>query len=205
MLALPVLGYLILKQVTARTIIMPAYFHDPAPEAGDSVLRRMPDVELTNQLGHLVTRDRLEGKILLVDFFYAGAEGQQPLRLNHLRQVQLAFAQSDSSLQILSISLKPLVDSVPVLKHVADRYHADPDSWWLTTGPDSAICRLYGRLLGTAVPAASAPADSLYQQDRWILVDKHGFVRGYFSGLDSADLRHCLRDISLLMVEREKH
>ena len=185
---------------------MPSYFHDVAPEAGgDSVLRRLQGLDLTNQLNRRIRDENLEGKVVLVDFFCRGAGKQQADRLNYLRQIQLAFAKSDSSLQLLSIGLGPGADSLSVLRQVADSFHADPDSWWLARGSRKEVYGLFGRLMGTAVPDTSIRAADLYARDRWVLLDKHRFVRGYYSGLDSADLRHCLRDISLLMVEREKH
>lgn len=184
---------------------MPSYYHDAAPEGGDSVLRRLQGLDLTNQLNHRIQDDNLEGKVVLVDFFYQGAGANQSIRLNYLRQVQLAFAKSDSALQVLSISLRPGADSLPVLRQVADSFHADPDSWWLARGSREEVHALFGRLMGVSPPDTSVQAANLYARDRWVLLDKHRYVRGYYSGLDSADLRHCLRDISLLMVEREKH
>lgn len=184
---------------------MPSYYHDAAPEGGDSVLRRLQGLELTNQLGQAVRDRNLEGKVVLVDFFYAGAGGNQSVRLDYLRQVQLAFAKSDSALQILSVSLRPGADSLAVLREVADSFHADPDSWWLARGSRRQVHALFGRLMGLPVPDSSAHAARLYTRDQWVLLDKHRYVRGYYSGLDSSDLRHCLRAISLLMVEREKH
>jgi len=209
-LAVPVLCYLVIRQITAATVQMPGYYivdhvdsavHDGAVKY-DTVYHQLGDFALTNQLGHSISVADIAGKIVLANFFCTSCAAATPAAAANLRKVQIAFAKNDSALQILSISADPEKDSVPRLKAFADHLHADHDTWWFLTGDKNQVLRLAAG--GFHIFAAGSDRNGFPDAGRWVLLDKHRFIRGYYNGLDSSDIKRCVNDIALLMLEKEK-
>jgi protein SCO1 len=191
---------------------MPGYYIEKIEQASntyplkyDTIYCRIDNFHLVNQLGHPITSDNLKDKIVLLHFFCVGCNSHTAEITQNLSRLQRAFENNDSSFLILSITTHPDRDSVTALKRYADKYQVDEDKWWFLTGDTSQIKSIINEIASsdTSVDENGEPAD-LTNGDQWVLLDKHQYVRGYFNGLDSADIKHCMNDIGLLMLEREK-
>lgn len=165
---------------------------------------RVGDFHLVNQLGHQVSFEAIGPKVVLVDFFFTSCPTICPTLTAHLKQVQAAFAKNDSALQILSFSVDPEHDTVSRLKAYADHYKANPDSWWFLTGDKKQIYDLARHDFQVSVTEGDGGPDDFIHTEKWVLLDKHRFIRGYYNGLDTNDMARCMHDIALLMLEREK-
>ncbi|GAA4301434.1 SCO family protein [Compostibacter hankyongensis] len=204
--------YLIVRQISATTVRLPGYYIvdrvDSTGQDGrmqyDTVYHQLGDFRLTNQLGHPVSLTDVEGKVLLADFFFTSCPSICPRLSANMRRVQQAFAKNDSSLQLLSFTVDPEHDSVPKLKAYADQYGANHDTWWFLTGSKKTIYGIARNDFHLSVSGSDGDAGDFIHTEKWVLLDKHRYIRGYYNGLDTADITRCINDIALLMLEKEK-
>ena len=108
----------------------------------DTVWHKVADFHLINQLGDTVNLYSLQGKLIVMDFFFTSCRSTCPIITQNMLNMQHSFMKGgdemtppDSSIvQFLSFSVDPETDSVSRLKKYADHYRIDPGNWWLLTG-----------------------------------------------------------------------
>ena len=105
--------------------------------AGDSAAHKyFTDVQLVNQNGEKMRfyTDLLQGKVVIINTFFATCQGAcLPLNRN-LQKVQQALGDHvGKDVQIVSISVDPLVDTPASLKEYAKKLNAKP-GWYFLTG-----------------------------------------------------------------------
>ncbi len=120
-----------------------------------------------------------------------------------MKKLQNSFPNNDSIVQFVSISIDPEHDSVKQLKKWAQKFNINPDSWWLGTGNRDSIYNFALNDLKASV--ADSNIDTAFiHSDKFFLLDKNRVVRGWFGGLDSVAQSNLVRDIPLLMLEKDK-
>jgi protein SCO1/2 len=210
-LALPFAGYYIVKHYSKEAVHMPGrYFWDDViisekngKTVTDTAWHKVKNIEFTNQLGKKVSLDDLKGKILVVDFFFTRCPSICPGLARSMKRLQDSFIKNDSIVQFISITVDPEHDSVPQLRKFADRYNANHDSWWFVTGDkkkivDFAMNELKAGLADTEVDTAFIHTENFF------LVDSNRVVRGWYNGFDTAKQARLVRDIPLLMLEKDR-
>lgn len=208
---LPLTGYLLVSYYTNRDVIMPRhYFYDSVivnEHNGnvkyDTVWHRVRNMNFTNHLGQQVSLDDLEGKVIVLDFFFTRCPTICPKLGHAMKKLQASFPGNDSIVQFLSISVDPKHDSVAQLKKWADKFDVNPDSWWLLTGDRDSIYDFALKEIKASV--ADVNVDTAFvHTENFFLLDKHRIVRGWYSGLDSNAQKKLVHDIPLLMLEKDK-
>jgi len=108
----------------------------PATAADSPAHKYFTDVELTDQNGRKVKfySDLLQGKVVIINSFFATCQGScLPLNQN-LAKVQEALGERlGKDVYILSISVDPTVDTPTNLNAYAKKLHARP-GWYFLTG-----------------------------------------------------------------------
>ena len=219
-LILPLIGYFYLKTKTANNVVVPRhYIYDSVIEttvdgklATDTVWHTIPDFSLTNQLGHQVSWADLQGKVVVADFFFTRCPTICPQLTHNMKRMQqgITTAQRVGSQQadfvhFLSFSVDPERDSVAALKAWADRFEIDPQNWWLLTGPKKEIYDLSIDHMKLGLVDGQGIDTSFFHTDFMVLIDKNRNIRGYYHGLDSAEIGRLSRDIVLLRLEKDPH
>ena len=113
-----------------------------------------------------------------------------------MRGVQTAVA-SMPDVKLVSFTVDPQRDTPAVLTQYAGRYHAVPGRWFFLTGDQTALealCR-NGFKLGDV-------DGTLVHSTRFVLMDRRGRVRGFYSTSDDAAMPHLLHDIRSLRGEK---
>lgn len=171
----------------------------------DTVYHQVADITLTNQLGETVSLNKdLKDKMVVIDFFFVNCPSVCPRLTQNMRLLQRAFKKNDTLVQLLSITVNPGHDSFPVLRTYADHYNVDHDHWWFLTGDKKAIYDFARNQLFVSVPPGDGGADDFIHTQKLVLLDKNRYIRGYYDGLDSADIKRCADDIVLLSMENVK-
>lgn len=107
-----------------------------------------------------------------------------------MRSVQHAV-RGKNDVRLVSISVDPARDTPPVLNAFARRYGAPTDQWiFLTGAPETVHVLAYqtfhvGDVLG-----------KIEHSTKFVLVDKRGNIRGYYSTYDKDGIPSLLKDIS---------
>ena len=210
---LPLAGYFIVKYYSVDAVQMPRRYFLPdtvvvRQEKGktihDTVWHRVRNIQLVNQLGKHVDLDSLHGKILVIDFFFTRCPVICPGMARNMKKLQDAYAKNDGIVHFLSLSIDPEHDSVQNLRKFADRYYVNHDTWWFATGDkkdiyDFALNELKANVADVNVDTAFPHAEYFF------LLDTSRVVRGFYNGFDSTKQALLARNISLLMLERNKN
>lgn len=170
----------------------------------DTIYHQVKNFTLTNQLGEKVNLDDAKNRILVVDFFFTSCPTICPTLTANLKIVQEAFNTHDTLIQILSLSVDPERDTVQKLKHYADKHNIDPKNWWLLTGDKKEIYDLARHeFFVNAVQGDGGPDDFIHTE-KFVVIDKDRYIRGYYNGLDTNDVRRMVNDIAVLHIAKDK-
>lgn len=211
-MVMPFAGYFIVKYYSKEAVHMPGRYFAPdsvivSEKSGkmvtDTIWHTVKDIEFKNQLGKKVSLKDLHGKIIVIDFFFTRCPGICPGLARNMKRLQDSFVKNDSIVQFISISVDPEHDSVAQLRKFADRFNADHDTWWFVTGDkkeiyEFALNELKAGLVDTGVDTAFIHTENFF------LLDSNRIVRGWYNGFDKARQAELVRDIPLLMLERDK-
>ena len=186
------------------------YFYDSvnvSQKAGkysyDTAWHKVKNLQFTNQLGQQVSLDDLKGKIIVIDFFFTHCPTICPKLAVSMKKLQNSFPNNDSIVQFVSLSIDPAHDSLRQLCNWASRYNINPDTWWLGTGNKDSIYNFAFNELKASV--ADSDIDTAFiHTENFFLLDKERVVRGWFNGLDSVAQSKLVRDIPLLMLEKDQ-
>lgn len=207
----PAVSYLLVRYFSNEAVQMPVrYFHDSVRTVStngrsfnDTVWHKIANLKLVNQLGDSVGTDDLRGKIVVIDFFFTRCPTTCPKMTRAMKKLQNSFVKNDSIVQFLSISVDPEYDSVKRIKSYADHYQVDPSSWWLTTGNKKEIYSFAFNELKADVTDTNIDTGFIHTLSFYLL-DKEGVIRGWYNGLDSNLQAKLVRDIPLLMLEKDR-
>lgn len=209
---LPLTGYLLVKYFSTDAVVMPRKFFEPdsvvvrssnGKTATDTIWHKVKSIPFVNQLGKSVSFDDLKGKVIVVDFFFTRCPTICPGLARSMKKLQNSFLKNDDIVQFVSISIDPVHDSVPQLRKFADRYEVNHDTWWLVTGDKKQIYDL--ALNEFKANIADPGVDTAFiHTENFFLLDTNRIVRGFYNGFDTVKQARLVRDIPLLMLERDK-
>ena len=111
----------------------------------ESIFHKIRPFELINQENESFTEKDIEGKICVADFFFTTCPGICLEMTNSMADIQKEFI-NDDEIQLLSHSVTPEKDSVPVLKEYAEEKKINFKRWKLLTGDKDEIYDLGIRL-----------------------------------------------------------
>lgn len=207
----PLISYLLVKFYSERAVNMPPrYFFDSVAvkekngkTTYDTVWHHVKNISFTNQLGQKVSLNDIKNKAIVIDFFFTRCPTFCPGMAKAMKRLQDAFKKDDSFVQFISVSIDPLSDSVPQLRKFADRHNVNPDNWWLVTGDKKEI---YDFAL-SEMKASIADSDvdtGFIHTSNFFLLDREKIVRGWYDGFDSSKQSKLVKDIPLLMLEKDR-
>lgn len=209
---MPLTGYLMVKYFSKEAVQMPGKYFLPdsvvlkeknGKMVSDTLWHKVKNISFTNQLGKKVSLYDLHGKIIVLDFFFTRCPTICPGLARSMKRLQDSFVKNDSIVHFISISVDPEHDSVPQLRKFADRYNINHDTWWLVTGDkkeiyDFALQELKANIADPGVDTAFIHTENFF------LLDTNKIVRGFYNGFDTVKQAKLVRDIPLLMLERDK-
>lgn len=181
---------------------------DVNPELVDSTMQHVSkyhtiaDFSFTNQNGKTITQKDYEGKIYVADFFFTTCQTICPVMTTNMVEVQKAII-NNPKVMLLSHSVLPDIDSVPVLKKYAIEKGVDDSKWNLVTGDKKDI---YGIARKSYLAVKTGKPEELYDMvhtENFVLVDAERRVRGFYDGTKKEDIKRLIEDINWLS-ENEK-
>lgn len=197
------LFYNALKPQKTLPIYNPA---DVNPELVDSTVQfvakyhTIADFSFTNQNGKTITQKDYEGKIYVADFFFTTCGSICPIMTTNMIDVQKAFA-NNPKVMILSHTVTPEIDSVPVLKKYALEKGVIDSKWNLVTGDKKDI---YSMARKSYLAVKLGKPEELYDMvhtENFVLVDAERRVRGFYDGTKKEDIQKLIEDIQWLLTE----
>ncbi len=165
---------------------------------------KIADFSLINQNGKTITQKEYQNKIYVADFFFTSCQTICPIMTNNMITIQEEF-KNDESIMLLSHSVTPVMDSIPVLRNYADMKGVDDSKWNITTGNKKHIYELARKSYFAVVDEGDGGAQDFIHTENFILVDKKRQIRGYYDGTDAEEMQQLIADIKLLQQEYQKN
>ena len=202
LLSFPSIFYVILTTGKHDFIHLPFYGEkELAANGKDTLYHAIPSFQFINQDGDSITDKTYDGKIYVVDYFFSTCKSICPKMASELIRVQKKFSYTNGLVQILSHTVNPENDSVPVLKAYANMVHADAKMWNFVTGEKKKIYDIArnGYLLNAL--EGDGGADDFIHSELFILIDKEKHIRGIYDGTKIKEVSNLIDDIKVLIAE----
>jgi protein SCO1/2 len=157
------------------------------------VLGEIPAFELLNQQGRKFDRSALDGHVWVADFIYTNCEGPCPRMTSRMHAIQKATGEG---IKLVSFSVDPQRDTPQALAEYGKKFAADDARWTFLTGDPATLDMLdhdafkLGNL-GVAMDHST----------RFVLIDKKGRIRGYYSLGDDNTVSRVSKDAARLEAE----
>ncbi|MBL7951153.1 MAG: SCO family protein [Flavobacteriales bacterium] len=203
-LAAIIVGYFLLKPSDELPVYHPAQLDqrlvDPSVK-GTTGEHHISDFHLTDQFGGNFTLNDVGRRIIVADFFFTTCATICPKMSVQMERVQQAYEQEDRLL-LLSHSVTPEMDSVPVLAAYAALHRADPDRWRFLTGDRRQIYALARKSYFAAMDEGDGGPDDFVHTENFVLVDQQRRIRGFYDGTSAKDVDRLIGDIAKLLKEK---
>jgi protein SCO1 len=183
---------------------------DVNPELVDSMVQHIgynhtiENFAFTNQNGETITQNDYKDKIYVADFFFTTCPTICPKMTDNMVWLQEKI-KNMPDVMLLSHSVTPQIDSVPVLKKYALEKGVIDAKWNLVTGNQKDIYSIARR---SYLAVKTGSPDEMYDMvhtENFILVDKKGRIRGFYDGTnlnkDTGDI--ATKNVSQLLEDIE--
>jgi len=164
----------------------------------DTVYQTIPPIKYINQYGDSISDKNLKGNIYVADFFFTTCPSICPVMQRNMLNVYNAFKDS-AGFKIISYTIDPQHDSVPVLKKYADRLGISGNTWWLLQGHKDETYHIAKSYLVSV--QEKNPQGEYIHDGYFILIDKQKRIRGTYEGTDPEEVKKLIADIKILRTE----
>jgi protein SCO1 len=165
----------------------------------DSMYHTIADFKLLDQNGQVLTNDSFKDRIYVASFFFCSCKTVCPILNTQLFRIQEEF-KNVKWIKILSHTVNPENDSVGVLKAYSKQYKVDDNKWKMVTGKKQELYDLCTKSYFLAVQDDGG-IDNFDHSEKFVLVDNHRIIRGYYDGSDSTQVTKMMDDIVILLKE----
>ncbi|MGF7073098.1 SCO family protein [Mucilaginibacter sp. 3215] len=188
--ALPILGY---KTPVTKTV--------DGKAVTDTEYATIPPFKFVNQYADTITQKNLDGKIYVADFFFTTCPSICPVMHRNMLNVYKEF-KDDDNFRIISHTIDPKYDTVPVLKRYADKLGIAGNTWWLLHGEKGDTYKIAKSYLQSV--SEKNPKGEYIHDGFFILIDKQKRLRGTYEGTDPAEVTKLIADIKTLKAEPDQ-
>lgn len=152
----------------------------------------IPPFQMTDSEGHVFKSQQLAGKVWAVDFIYTHCPGPCPMMTSQMHRVEQKV-RNEPDVRLVSISVDPDRDTPPVLQEFARKFGGPTPRWVFLTGSPETV-----HLLAHDVFKVGDLIKTMDHSTKFMVVDKRGHLRGYYSTFDADGIQQMLMDIEAL-------
>lgn len=161
----------------------------------DTVYQTIPKFSFIDQYGDSIRNKNLDGNIYVADFFFTSCPNICPVMHRNMLKVYKTFGNS-GNFKIVSYSIDPKHDSVPVLKQYAEKLGVKDKNWLFLQGKKEETYKL--------AKSYMVEAREFVHDGYFILVDKQKRIRGSYLGTDEKQVDQMISDIQTLQGEPDQ-
>ncbi len=159
---------------------------------------KIKSFEFLNQNGEIISEKDYEGFIYVADFFFTTCPSICPIMTNNMLNIQ-NYIKDKNKVKLLSFSVTPEIDSVPVLKEYSIKKGVDDKYWNLLTGDKSKIYSLARKSFLVVKENRESNSHDMIHTENFVLVDREKRIRGFYDGTDDKDMQLLKKDIEILL------
>lgn len=168
------------------------------PDYGE--LHTVSDFSYTSQDGRKITKEFLEGRIAVVNWFFTVCQGICPKIMGNVHEALDAFPH-DAGVVFLSHSVTPEMDTPEVLRSYAERREITTPRWKLVTGDRKKIYAQARESYFIDQELGVKEANNILHTENVILLDPKGRIRGIYKGTLRKEMKELIEDIRVLKKE----
>lgn len=147
-------------------------------------IAEVPAFTLTDRTGKQVTLETLKGRIWVADFIFTHCAGPCPVMSVRMAELQKLLKQERmDDVVCVSFTVDPERDTPQRLAEYAESLGAEVGRWLFLTGEKKAIRELAIKGFMIAVEDPEQGDDQIIHSTRFVLVDRKGRIRGYYTAL----------------------
>jgi len=159
-------------------------------------LGAVPAFTLTDQNGTTFeSASKLDRQVWVADFMFTTCPGPCPLMSSQMHQVQKAL--EAEGIRLVSFTVDPEHDTPAVLLEYGQRFKASPGVWHFLTGSRADLNHL-----SKDVFKLGFVDGQLVHSTRFVLVDRHSQIRGYYSTSEPDAIAQVIEDARALLKDR---
>lgn len=192
--------YSLLKPQKKLKIYTP---RDVNPELVDSTIQHIgynhtiPDFSFTNQNGKIITQEDYKDKIYVADFFFTTCPSICPKMTDNMVWLQEKI-KDNPKVMLLSHSVTPDIDSVPVLKSYAQEKGVIDIKWNLVTGNKKDIYYIARKSYLAVKTGRPEELYDMVHTENFVLIDQKRRIRGFYDGTNLEEVKKLYEDILFL-------
>lgn len=161
--------------------------------------KQLPEFKFMNQDSQWVNKASVMGKIHVMDFFFTSCPTICPVMKANMLTVYEKFEHEDR-LVMVSHSIDPRHDSVPVLHDYAERLNVKAPRWHFVTGEKEKIMGIARDYMVSAMEDKNEPGGFAHS-GKLILFDEEHNIRGFYDGTSEHQTQELIKAISHFLNE----
>jgi protein SCO1/2 len=166
------------------------------------VLNTVQPFSFQRQDGKMVSQSDVKNRVYVAEYFFTTCKGICPKMNKNMKFIYDTF-KTDSNFLVISHTVNPDTDSLPIMKHYADSLGASPENWWFVTGSKETLYKAAREsyLLDDPKNNTKSINDQFLHTQFFTLVDRQGRVRGVYDGIKKEEVDQLIHDIQELIKE----
>lgn len=174
--------------------------------AGLPLISQVTSFEVTNHLGRNIRLPDLLGRVWVADVLFTRCPGPCVQMTRSMNEIRNRFLDRED-ISWLSITTDPEHDTPEVLNAYATQWAEHPKNWHFVTGSKSVLKKLAVDDLKLVVvekdeAQRASEADLFLHSTKFVLLDRHGRLRGIYEGTEASGRETLARDLRILLGER---
>ncbi|MBP6699443.1 MAG: SCO family protein [Flavobacteriales bacterium] len=170
----------------------------------DTIYATVPPFSFIDRYGKPFTDKHVEGKILVVDFFFTRCTTICPKMSVQMQQLQLKLDDAAyKDVVFLSHTVDSEFDTPEVLDTYARKLQADTARWKFLTGAKADIYLQGAEGYYLAAKEDVMAPDGFLHSEQFVLVDKDRHIRGYYDGTTMEGMNALAADLKMLLKEEK--
>ena len=157
---------------------------------------KIPSFSFLNQNGDTITNETYRNKIYVADFFFTSCPGICPKLTKNMRVIQDKY-KDDPNVLLLSHTVMPWADSIPVLKTYAEATGVPASKWQFIRASEEKTKLQAATFMTNFRP--NEDGSDFYHSSFVALVDTKQQIRGFYNVLVSEEVERLIRDIQILL------
>lgn len=192
---------LLVGALVACLVLLRPHLADAVPAAAELAdYGAVPDVQLTERSGKPMRLSALRGKVWVANFIFTRCAGSCLVMSSKMERLQDSISRH-GDVMLVSFTVDPDNDTPGRLSSYAQGYHAREGKWLFLTGGRDQMQGLARDAFHLGLQEGTDPKEPIIHSKRFVLIDRTGHIRGYYSSEDTSAHAKMMADLDILTAE----
>ncbi|QSO51546.1 SCO family protein [Alicyclobacillus curvatus] len=141
-----------------------------------------PAFTATNVNGQTVSLNDLQGKVVLMTWYYTHCTDECPLTMYRFEQVQQQLEKQGvfgKNVVLIAMTLDPNRDTIPVIRQYGQHFHANLSGWYFLRTNEAQTLKILNAWGIQAKP--STDKEFIEHTSKTVLIDEYGNIRAEYN------------------------